>query len=235
VAPLTPLAGNWLERVTLPGGTDAYVSIPNGATEPRPLVVAAHGAGDRPEWACGEWRGITTAYAFIVCPHGTASSGAFHWSSVEQLEREAGEAEAAVRARYGAHVDPAPAVFAGFSQGARIGALVAARHPERYGAVVLAEGGWDEGRALGPALSRRLPGARRGRVLLACTTGACATRFGGTVEALRHGGVDHHLADLGYLGHQMGPEVTSRLRHEWRWLVRDDERWEPWLESPEPE
>lgn len=68
--PLPPLGGEWLVRLPLEGFGDAVVSVPLGATSPRAVVVGVHGRNDRPEWACGEWRGVTDARGFILCPHG---------------------------------------------------------------------------------------------------------------------------------------------------------------------
>jgi len=202
------------------------VSVPLGATTQRPVIVAAHGAGDRPEWSCGGWRGVTDAYSFIVCPHGSPFVGAYAWSSIEQLETRARLAEEALRARYGGYVDPGPPILAGFSQGARLSAVVASRHPERYAVVALLEGAWDESAAVAPAFAK---GGRR--ELLACSTAGCAARFAPGRAALARANVDARLAHLGDFGHHMGPTVTSTMRREWRWLVRDDERWEAWLES----
>src|SRR5688572_16707083 len=54
---LPPLTGaSWLEELPLSDGSLAYVAPPVGAREPRPLIVAVHGAGDRANWACGGWR-----------------------------------------------------------------------------------------------------------------------------------------------------------------------------------
>src|SRR5512142_3288779 len=87
VLALAPLRGTWMETITLEDGSQASVTLPLGATTPRPIVVGVHGSGDRPEWSCGEWRGVVDSYAFVVCPRGTPSGGAFVWSSTEQLER----------------------------------------------------------------------------------------------------------------------------------------------------
>src|SRR5688500_9215499 len=46
------------------------VSVPLGAHEPRPVVIALHGGSERPERACPEWRIATDAHPFVVCPRG---------------------------------------------------------------------------------------------------------------------------------------------------------------------
>src|SRR5512143_1203126 len=65
-----PLGGPWQIDVEDNGRKLGAISIPLGAREPRPIVVALHGAADKPGWACGEWRAIVDAYPFVVCPRG---------------------------------------------------------------------------------------------------------------------------------------------------------------------
>jgi hypothetical protein len=115
---LAPLRGAWLEKITLEDGSEASVTLPLGATEPRPVVIGIHGSGDRPEWSCGEWRGVVDSYAFVVCPEGTPSGNAFVWQSTEQLEKRVLSALAAAQAKYAPYMMDGPIVLAGFSQGA---------------------------------------------------------------------------------------------------------------------
>jgi pimeloyl-ACP methyl ester carboxylesterase len=225
--PVTPklaaLTGEWIEH-----RGDGWFIPPLGATEARPLVVAIHGAGDRPEWACAEWRGITDAYAVITCPHGDAFGAGYAWSSVEQLEERARSAELDARARYGAYVDPGPPILVGFSQGARLASIIARKHPDRWPVVAIVEGGYDETKwGFGAAFAK---GGKR--VLFACSTWHCAEGFRDGERSSIAAKVDVRVADLGNLGHHMGASVRDGLRTQFRWLVRDDERWESWLESP---
>jgi pimeloyl-ACP methyl ester carboxylesterase len=223
-ARLEPLGGEWLQTFD-----DVAVSVPLGATEPRPLVVAAHGAGDRPEWACGEWRGVTDAHSFIACPHGSPFRDAYAWASVEQIEQRLLDAESKARAHFGAYVDPGPAILVGFSQGARLAAVIARRHPEHWPVVALLEDGYDETAwAFGPAFAK---GGKR--FLFACSTFDCAKGFAAAARSSASATVDARVGDLGNLGHHMGPAVTRGMHPHFRWLVGDDPRWEAWLESPE--
>jgi len=120
---LEPLAGDWLERIELPGGQVVFIAPPVGARTPRPIVVAVHGAGDRPDWACGGWRLGTDAYPFVVCPQGFPMHGnTFGWTDERSILRAIDAALPAVRQRYGAYVASGPAVYAGFSQGATLAA-----------------------------------------------------------------------------------------------------------------
>lgn len=70
-APLEPLSSpSALVELPVPRHGPAVLSIPLGATSRRPVLVAAHGAGDRPEWQCALWRGIVKDRAFVLCPRG---------------------------------------------------------------------------------------------------------------------------------------------------------------------
>jgi hypothetical protein len=96
-------------------------------------VVAAHGNYDRPGWQCSVWRGIVADRAFILCPRGIPRTDSpapddvrFTFAGLEALAREIDAGIAALRARFGAHVDGGPMLYAGFSLGA-----LPARRPRR--------------------------------------------------------------------------------------------------------
>ncbi len=100
-APLPPLEGVWLEELPLADGSVGYVAPPVGAREPRPLIVAVHGAGDRANWACGGWRLAASGYAFVVCPSGLPMGGErFGWDRGRTIHERVSLALAAVHARY---------------------------------------------------------------------------------------------------------------------------------------
>src|SRR6185369_13260365 len=93
-AELEPLTGvAWIEHLDLPGGHEAFVTPPIGAREPRPLIVAVHGAGDRAEWACGGWRVVASEYAFVVCPQGMKMDAMrFAWDSAQTIRARVADA-----------------------------------------------------------------------------------------------------------------------------------------------
>jgi pimeloyl-ACP methyl ester carboxylesterase len=220
---LSPLTGEWMEKQG-----EISFTPPLGATEARPLVVALHGAGDRPEWSCAEWREITGGHALIACPHGGPFGNAYAWTSMAEIEQRALAAEADARAKYGVYVDPGPPLLVAFSQGARLASILARKHPEHWPVVVLLEGGYDETKwAFGPAFAK---GGKR--ILFACSTYDCAKGYADAARSMAAAKVDGRIADFGNLGHHMGLSVRERMRAELRWVVRDDERWEAWLESP---
>jgi predicted esterase len=225
--PLAPLTDSrWLERVDLPGGEVGFVSVPLGATKPRPVVVAVHGAGDRPEWACGGWRGVTEAFPFIVCPQGKPTGdGRFYWASSAQLDRVIQAAVSAVHERFGGYVADTPMVYAGFSSGAIYGASVVTRRAEEFPAIMMAEGGYEALTDLSFAARFFENGGRR--ALLGCSTGGgCLAKMSEARRLLSGAGVEARVNDAGTVGHNLNAEAVRSLRRDWPWLVEGRKGWE---------
>lgn len=218
---LVPLVGEWLE--VLPDGA-GYVSPPTGATTKRPIVVAVHGAGDRPDWSCSEWRAIFGPVPFVVCPRGTPLGDArasYAWSSVSGLEKAIEQAVDRTRARWPEHVArDAPRVYAGFSQGAMLGADVVARAPSRYPYAIFLEGMGELGpRFIGPF-------ARDGkRALLACSRAGCAPARDAARTKLVAGRIDARVSYVGNFGHVVDGRVIAGIRSQVPWLLGDDPAW----------
>jgi hypothetical protein len=214
----------WLERFDLPNGDRAFVSVPLGATEPRPVMVAVHGAGDRPEWACGGWRGITDAYPFIVCPDGAPKSpDKRRWSSRAAITRGVDAALPALRRRFGAHVAEGAMVYAAFSQGAHHGAWIVRERAADFPLVTLVEGGWGGTGQPGFAEGFSAGGGRR--MLFACSTPGCAGLYARPREGLARAGVDVRIFDAGPVGHNLNGEVVAAMKAPFAWLVRGEPRW----------
>jgi hypothetical protein len=219
-ADLPPLGGDWFVHLPLEGFGAAGVSVPLGTTTPRPLVVALHARADRPEWACGEWRGITQAQPFILCPHGVPadapSNAGLVFAGIEPTRREIDAGIAALRARFGPYVAEGPMICAGFSLGANLGVRVAAAEPARFPIAVLGEGGHD---AWTP---ERVAGFAKGggkRVLFVCSTGVCDTEAARPLLALAHAGVETKLVSAGHIGHLVDDRVVSVVREAWPWVT----------------
>ena len=224
LAPLTD--ARWLEPLDLPDGEAAFVSVPLGTTVPRPVVVAVHGAGDRPEWACGGWRGVTDAYPFIVCPRGSDSGdGRFHWKSPDQIRKIVALSLPALHARFGPYVDAGPLLYAGFSLGAIHGARIVRDDPTTYPLVMLSEGGY--GQTTSPAFARAFKRGSGRRVLFGCSTGSrCVSRLRVAAKLLESAGVEARVNDAGVVGHNLNAEAVASLKRDWGWLIHDDPRWD---------
>jgi len=223
-------AESWLIELPVEGFRDARVSVPLGAPEPRPVVVALHGWGDRPEWSCGGWRGATDAYPFVVCPSGQPGGlpGGFVWGNDAVVEREVNASVDALRRRFGDYVAPGCTLLAGFSQGAIRMVPMLTRGGSWCPQAVLCEGAYD---ALGKNFARAFVGSGGRRLLLGCSQPYCAKTFSERETPLRGAGVDVRTVYSGGRTHNLNGEMVSTLREAWPWLVRDDERWSSYLRA----
>lgn len=235
-----PLGGYpWQFELTEPsekdGGKPArlgFVSVPLGAREPRPIMVALHGGGDRPEWACGEWRAVASAYPFLVCPRGPGGSDSgLGWSSVADTKVRITRAIAATKQIFGTWVRDAPIVLVGFSMGATQTALLAQREPATYPRIGISESAY----APEPALALAAPWSAGGgkRVVFFCTTIGCEPTFR---NAARNVARHHAAARLNIAGtnqHGIWDVVVQSMRRDFPWLVENAEGWESYRAPPE--
>jgi len=220
------------ELVALPVAEfrDATVSVPLGATKPRPVLVALHGNFDRPEWQCEVWRGITKGYPFVLCPRGIPrgdvpkSYDRWEWASVAKTDKELEAALAALSDRFGAHIAPGPVLFTGFSLGAILGVGILKKHPDRYRAAVLTEGGFG---GWSPAGAKLFAAAGGARVVFACGQADCLHKSRAALKLLERVGIEAHLADGGKAGHTYDGPVAQAIANEWSWLTAGDARWQP--------
>ena len=217
--PLPPLhASSWLEE--LPDSL-GFVSPPAGASDLRPVVVGVHGALDRPDWACSEWRAIFGPRPFIVCPGGAPAQGAFVWRSADALMSAISRALDAVSAKYGPYIAEGPRVYAGFSQGAVLGAAVVQAAPQTYPYAVFLEG-------LGDVSTRRFTrkfhddGGKR--VMLACSQAGCEATRRSSLAALEAAGIDAKIVYAGPIGHTVNGKVIDTVKTQLPWLLAGDTR-----------
>lgn len=143
-APLAKLAAErWLVELDVPGFGKAALAVPLGATTPQAIVIALHGAQDRPEWACSTFRAIAGPRGFVLCPRGVAradSNGAdprYTFGSADDTARELRAALAELKRRFGDHVAKGPVVFAGFEIGADHVAWIAPQEPAFFSRLLL--------------------------------------------------------------------------------------------------
>ena len=204
------------------------VSVPLGAREPRPLMIALHGGSDHPEWACAAWRGITSGYPFLVCPHGVGTNEAsLSWSSPSDTKLRVARAIAATRKAFGSWVLEGPIVLVGFSMGATQAALLAQSEPGRYRRVVLAESAY----APEAAMSFAMPWAEGGgqRAMFLCTTPGCEAPYRTAARNLARHAVAVRLNIAGTTEHGMWDVVVQSMRRDWPWLVEGADGWETYV------
>lgn len=211
--PLPALRGEWLERL----GSEAnavLVAPPLGAVEPRPLVVGVHGAGDRPDWACGGWRLAAQAGAFVVCPQGSPMGGqTFGWSSAGALAQRVEAAVELARQRYGAYVSSGPMIYAGFSQGATLAEPLLRKHAARFPIVILAEGGYQTSRS--PSFARAFHEAGGRRITLVCGSRPCFQSGVTAKKVLESAGVEALVVGDELAGHNLNQRMQRALEGAW--------------------
>jgi len=234
-----PLGGHpWLVELEEPadGGPPAklgVVSVPLGAREPRPLMIALHGGSDRPAWACGEWRAVANAYPFIVCPRGIGQETSLAWSSPADTKVRALRAIAATKKIFGGWVREAPIVIVGFSMGGTQAALLAEGEPATYRRVVLAESAYAKEPAMRFARAWAAGGGERAAFL--CTTRGCEAPYR---EAARNVASHHVPARLNIAGtneHGIWDVVVRSMRRDWPWVVEGSPGWEAYRAPKEEE
>lgn len=222
--PLSPLRGNWLERLDGEAGSVAFVALPLGARERRPLLVATHGSRDRAEWACGGWRLAVRAHAFVLCPQGSAVAGnVYGWPSAAALKTAVERALVALQRRFGAHVAEGTPVYAGFSQGAILAAPLLLESATQFATAVFAEGGYASLESADFARNYQRNGGRN--VLIACGTVACFSRAGRARPALERAGLRVLVGGDAAAGHNLNARMQAALRGALGELLRDDPRW----------
>lgn len=234
-AEVQPLeAASPLVELKVAGYGDAVVSLPLGATSRRPLLVAAHGVGDSPEWQCRFWRSIIEDRAFVLCPRGhrLESSGppdeaGYFYPSYGDLGSEIEGAMTALMARFRRYVDPASPIFAGFSQGAVMGALLLPHHPARFARAVLIEGGGGAFSEWNRAAARRFRQRGGARVLFACGRAECASIAGQSEGCLQREGLEAQVVHAMGAGHTYGGDVGEEIARSFAWLIEGDERFAP--------
>jgi len=223
--PLAPLSNvAWIEHLDLDDNHEGYVCPPIGAREPRPLIVAVHGAGDRAEWACGGWRMVAGEYAFVVCPQGMKMDATrFAWDNGETIRHRVANAESAARARFGAYIADGPTLYVGFSQGATLAGPTLLDPAQSFPFIALAEGGYNllRDRAfLGKLKARGVES-----VLLACGTPGCFTSMRAVEPNLSAAGIQALIGGDPKSGHNLNGEMQAGLQKVWPEFVAGLPNW----------
>lgn len=214
---LPPLRSDWLLTI---GDGDATTVImpPIGATAPARLVIGVHGAGDRPDWACGGWRLGSAVTAFIACPQGVPmSTTTFGWSTPAQLQERALASLEVVRARYPEYLSKEPLVFAGFSQGATFAEPFLRKHAARFPIAILAEGGYRTAQSPSFAKAYRAAGGRR--VVLVCGSPSCFTSARGAKRVIEGAGLQVLIVGDPKAGHNLNQQMQQALQASWSDIV----------------
>jgi predicted esterase len=217
------------------GFEPAIVSLPLGARSPRPLLVATHGAGGRATIHCRLWRGIVGDRGFVLCPRGRSMYPAlshlresgYYYPGHPHLAREMKAAISALVARFGDYVDAEGPIFAGYSQGASMGALVLPEHEASFSAAALVEGGVGQNQEWTLAAAERFRRAGGRRVLLVCGRAVCRDHAQRSARLFERAGLGARVLFAAGAGHTYGGDVQRRVTESFPWLVEGDGRWSP--------
>jgi len=199
-----------------------FVSKPTGARTPRRVIVGVHGAGDRADWSCAEWRATTNGEAWVVCPKGVPSqwAGFDSWGSAEQIASRADRLVAALRERWGPWVSDETLTYGGWAQGATLASTAIASRPGVYGTAILVEAGYtplDE-----HAVVRDLIAGGVKRLVVSCSSMQCRD-LTQRLDRVRTKRLPMWTNDVGLRGHWFDQPVFDSLGK----VMRD-------LDSPEP-
>jgi predicted esterase len=174
-------------ELEVPDFGPAVVVLPSAHARPAPILVAAHGAGDSPEWQCEHWGRVAHGRYFVVCPRGTSlGGGGYYYANHFALERELLAALDAVERSHGSWVRPDGGVYTGYSQGATMGALMIIEHGAKFPYLVLVEGGtaeWSASRA------KRYVKSGGKSVALVCGGSGCMKRAQASAKILERAGL----------------------------------------------
>jgi poly(3-hydroxybutyrate) depolymerase len=226
---LAPLPSDPLfTNLSVPGFPDAVVSIPNGATSRRPVLVVLHGSGDRPDWNCDAWRHITGAQGFVLCPRGQFAPGDSTKDDLRYTHRGGAYLRAhldaafdALAARFGPYVDVDRPGVTGFSLGATEIGQIALGDPGRFSRVAPLEGGW----GVWTAATAQVFSAKGGRrVLFGCGSTWCTAPAKAAAARLERGGVEARVA-YAPVGHTNDRPLQEALMRELGWFLEGDARW----------
>lgn len=216
-------------QLAVDGFSPAVLVLPDRRDAPRPVLIAAHGAGDGPEWQCETWQAIVRGRGFILCPRGVrlnadpgVPSGYFYRNHLT-LEREVLAAVAALKRAYPREADTSAIVYTGYSQGATMGVLMLIDHAAQFPRLILVEGGNGD---FSQRVAQKYKEKGGVRVLLACGTAHCNGRAQRAAQALNAQTVEARLEHVPGAGHTYGGAVAERVAQAFDWVVAGDPRWD---------
>jgi len=191
-----------------------------------PVLVVTHGAGGTAEAHCQLWSRIAKSKAILLCLRGRARSqnpaDGEYYPDHPTLERETFAALGALHARYPERIADGPAFYAGFSQGATMGALMLVEHGSEVSRLVLVEGGFADW-SVARARTFREHGGER--VLFVCGRKECAQPARNSAYWCKLAGVPAQVEYVPGAGHSHDGRVEARIIASLPWLTAGDKRW----------
>ncbi len=222
--PINRLAEAAWSELPLPSFEPALLWYRAGAK----LFVITHGAGGEAKWHCQHYHRLLNGQASLLCPQGKRrhagdSTQGYYYPDHFALRREVLQAIAQFEATV-ASVNPTrPYIYAGYSQGATMGALAFAQHGQLFSQLLLVEGGYAD---WSQALVTQFQQSGGKAVLFVCGTKPCATKAEGAVHRFTASGLDAKLAWAKGAGHVPNGAVGQALSNSLGFLLADDPRWQ---------
>lgn len=224
--PELPATASAWASLSIEGFEPALVSLP-AHQQAAPLLVVTHGAGGNAQWHCQHWRVLTGARGFLLCLAGkrmiadrSIDSG-YYYPDHHALHRELAAALIAFRNAY-PQADLKAATFAGYSQGAAMGALVLAQLEPTFARAILVEGGFAEWNLVQAERFRQRGGQR---ILFVCGRQRCHDSAKRSALWLGKKGIEVETALAEGGGHTPAGKVAERTVEMLPWLWNGDARW----------
>jgi pimeloyl-ACP methyl ester carboxylesterase len=218
-------AAERLLPLEVPEFSPSLVYLPEG-TGKAPVLVVTHGAGGTAAAHCDLWQRITRGKAVLLCIPGRARSenpvDGQYYPDHPTLERETFAALAALKTHYANRIAGGPAFYAGFSQGATMGARMLVEHASEISRLVLVEGGFAEW-SVARAKAFREHGGER--VLFVCGRKECAVPARFSAHWCKLAGLDAQVEYIPGAGHVHDGRVEARIVERFPWFVAGDSRW----------
>jgi predicted esterase len=226
LAAAQPAPASRFVPLPVPDFAASLVAMPEGGGK-LPVLVVTHGAGGTAEAHCELWARIVRSKAILLCVRGRPRSpnpeeGEYYPDHL-WLERETFAALAALRARYPERIAGGPVFYAGFSQGATMGALMLVLHAQEVSRLVLVEGGFAEWNVPRAKAFREHGGER---VLFVCGRKDCAEPARISAHWFKMAGVPADVEYIPGAGHTHDARVEARILSRLPWLTTGDPRWE---------
>ena len=225
LAPQSEAPAEDLAPLELPEFSASLVRLPRGLAK-APVLVVTHGAGGTAEQHCQLWSRIIKQRAILLClrgrARGTDPADGEYYPDHRALERETFAALSALRARYADRIAEGGVYYAGFSQGATMGALMLVEHAAEVTRLVLVEGGFKDW-SVARARAFREHGGER--VLFVCGQKVCADEARKAAYWFKLAGVPAQLQHVAGAGHSHDARIEARIVLALPWLTASDVRW----------
>lgn len=218
-AEVAPPSGKSVELDLTFEGSSARVLVPEGAG-PHPVFFVTHGAGGDADDDCKYWGEFLGPEVALVCLRGAPLYRKEPWRGWYYPDHLALEewtlaAVVEVKARLGARVAASGWTYAGYSQGATMGALMLVNHGGQFSRAIFVEGGvggWTYARVT------RYRESGGERVLFVCGTRGCANGAGRAARELEEAGVPARALVAEGAGHAFDGALWRELAVGLGWL-----------------